>query len=60
MVARKLHDYVNPHISGNVQFTIPEIDENFVYTFLSSFLEKSKAIGLDRADSDQAIRMRPH
>ena len=43
---RKLQDYINSHIQENVQFEFFEIDEHFVYTFLSS-LDTSKVTGLD-------------
>ena len=43
---RKLQDYINSHIPENIQFELPEVDEHFVYTFLSS-LDTSKATGLE-------------
>lgn len=42
----KLQDYINSKIPENVHFELPEIDETFVFNFLSS-LDTSKATGLD-------------
>ena len=42
----ELKEHVNAKIPENVHFELPELDENFVFKFLST-LDISKATGLD-------------
>ena len=42
----KLSEYVNSKIPENVKFELPDIDENFVFSFMSK-LDISKSTGLD-------------
>ena len=42
----KLKNYINSKVPENIVFDLPNIDQNFVYNFLSS-LDTSKATGLD-------------
>ncbi|MES9882038.1 MAG: reverse transcriptase family protein, partial [Sedimenticola sp.] len=44
--SEELKAFINSNIPNNVNFSIPEINETFVYTFLSN-LDLSKATGLD-------------
>ena len=42
----ELNEHVNANIPEDVHFELPELDENFVFKFLSTF-DFSKATGLD-------------
>ena len=42
----KLKSYISSKVPDNFQFELPNIDENFVFNFLST-LDVSKATGLD-------------
>ncbi|MEW8542134.1 MAG: endonuclease/exonuclease/phosphatase family protein, partial [Candidatus Thiodiazotropha sp.] len=42
----KLKNYINSKVPDNIVFDLPNIDQNFVYSFLST-LDTSKATGLD-------------
>ncbi len=46
MNSENLQEFVSSNVPSNVNFSIPEVNVSFVYSFLSQ-LDTSKATGLD-------------